>query len=291
MQWTRRNGAGREQVDILAFNDVVSSETRARRYILGFCWKNHQRFCPKCRERKLYPVDGGDRRRCARCGYTFHDFSRRFLNGCAFDARRWLWFLKLFELGVAPANMAAQLGVAYATVLKAQDIARRAVLAQALDAPALYRAGIWPGPGAPRPKESAADSPVFGIIDLNGMVVCDVLSEITPNTLLSFKFNFGLRTAALGRVVYTAPYRQYRALLCCGESLWPSRLVRHDDRKLAAEAAGFWGFARQRLARLRGVTPAQFPLHLKELELRYNQREGGLSELLIRAVCGFVPDG
>ncbi|HEU6436073.1 MAG TPA: hypothetical protein VE028_01310 [Nitratidesulfovibrio sp.] len=88
-----------------------------------------------------------------------------------------------------------------------------------------------------------------------------------------------------------APYRQYRALVCCGESLWPSRLVRHDDRRLAAEAVGFWGFARQRLTQLRCVTSAQFPLHLKELELRYSRRENELFEPLVQAVSGFVPDG
>jgi len=277
-------------VDITGFTNLIFSESTARRYLLGFCWKNHQRFCPRCRERKLYHVSDG-RRRCARCGYTFHDFSRRFLNACAFSPRQWLWFLKLFELMVPARDIAQQMGVTYATVLKAQDTVRRAVVAQALDARALYAAGVRPGPGRQGAAARDADSPVFGIIDINGYAICDVLSGLTAEDLLRFKLNFHLATSSVGNVVYTAPYRTYQTLVACGPSLWPSRLVRHEDKRIPAEAGGFWAFARRHLARLRGVDPAHFPLHLKELELRYNHREQNLVEMLAKALCGLVPDG
>jgi transposase len=264
----------------MTFNDLVSSERAARRYFLEFCWKNHQRFCPRCRERRIYRLTGG-RRRCSRCGYTFHDFSRRFLNACAFDCRNWLWFLKLFELGVPPRDMAAQMRVTYPTVLKAQEVVRRAIVAQSLDAALLTRAG----------EAGMRDSPVFGIIMVNGMALCDVLPEMSPGDLLLFKCNFRLQTAAVGHVVYTAPFRKYLALTCCGPSLWPTHLIRHEDKRLPLDATEFWALAKRGLGRLRGLAPAHYPLYLKEWEIRHNSRDKDLLEVLARALCGFVPDG
>ena len=275
-------------MDIFAFNSLVSTENAARRYLLGFCWKNHQRFCPRCRERHLYKVQGG-RRRCARCHYTFHDFSRRFLQGCGFTAREWLWFLKLFELDVPIREAAVQLGVSYATALKARDTVQRAILAQAVDARAHY-ALARPGAEGDGPGAGEPPTPVFGVMDLDGYILCDLLPDLTPETLLHFKRSFCLKTASVGRVVYTAPYRKYRMLVACGPRLWPTRAVRHDDAGIPADNGGFWPYAKDRLRRLRGVTPARFPLYLKEWELRYNQREGDLLPVLAAALCALVPE-
>lgn len=274
-------------MDIIAFNNTASSLNSARKYFLGFCWKNHQRFCPRCRERKLYRVAGG-KRRCARCHYTFHDFSQRFINCCSFTFQQWLWFLKLFELDISNQETAAQLKVSYATVLKAKDVIRRAILAQTPDANEYYSMGIWQGPGRPGKEEFMTDSPVFGVMDIKGYILCDILPDLTPDSVLHFKLNFGLKTASIGQVVYTAPYQQYRMLVCCGPSLWPTRYILHDER-VPADSFEFWMHTRQYLKKMRGVIPARFPLHLKEWELRYNHREQSLIPVLAEALCGFVP--
>ena len=202
------------KINIIAFNSITFSENKAKRFLLDFCWKNHQRFCPHCKNRKLYHLADG-RRRCGRCGYTFHDFSRRFLNRCAFTAQQWLWFLKLFSLDLSPAAIGEQMAVSYATVLKAADTVRRAILAQALDASRLYTAGVWPGPGNPMPEQDMVNAPVFGIIELGGMAICDLLPDLNAENLLHFKLNFCLKTASIGQVVYSAPYKQYQSLVSC----------------------------------------------------------------------------
>ncbi len=276
------------KINIIAFNSITSSEKTAKRFFLDFCWKNHQRFCPQCKNRKLYRLADG-RRRCGRCGYTFHDFSRRFLNRCAFSAQQWLWFLKLFALDVPPAAVAEEMGVSYATVLKAADTVRRAIVAQALDAPRLYEAGIWPGPGNPQPRNEIVDAPVFGIIELGGMAICDLLPGLKAENLLHFKLNFCLKTASVGQVVYTAPYKHYMSLVSCGPGLRPARYIRHEDRRLPVEASQFWSFAKQRLRLLRGVPASHFPLYLKECELRFNSRHDDLIPVLSQALCAFVP--
>ena len=276
------------KIDIIAFNSITSSEKSAKRYVLGFCWKNHQRFCPQCRNRKIYHLADG-RRRCSRCGYTFHDFSRRFLNRCAFSARQWLWFLKLFSLDVAPAAISAEMAVSYATVLKAADTVRRAIVAQALDAAQFYEAGVWPGPGNPRPAREMVDSPVFGIIEVGGMAICDFMPGLAAEHLLHFKLNFFLKTASIGQVVYSAPYKHYQALVSCGPGLWPARYIRHQDKRLPVESSHFWTFAKHRLRQFRGIPASHFPLYLKECELRYNNRETDLIPVLTHALCAFVP--
>ena len=177
------------KINIISFNKLTFSEKSARRFFLDFCWKNHQRHCPTCKNRKLYRLADG-RRRCGRCGYTFHDFSRRYLSRCAFTSRQWLWFLKLFALDIAPASIAAEMEVSYATILKAADTVRRAIVAQALDAGRLYDAGVWPGPGNPLPTLEIVNSPVFGIIELGGVAICDLLPDLRAENLLHFKLNF-----------------------------------------------------------------------------------------------------
>jgi hypothetical protein len=51
------------------------------------------------------------------------------------------------------------------------------------------------------------------------------------------------------------------------------RLIRHDDKRLPADAGGFWPWAKRHLAGQRGLGPANFALRLKELEFRHNHRE------------------
>lgn len=276
------------KINIITFNSITFSEKSARRFFLDYCWKNHQRFCPHCKNRKLYRLSDA-RRRCGRCGYTFHDFSRRFLNRCAFTARQWLWFLKLFALDIAPASIASEMDVNYATILKAQDTVRRAILAQALDAKGLYASGVWPGPGNPLPAHGIVDAPVFGVIELAGVAICDLMPSLSAENLLHFKLNFCLKTASIGQVVYTAPYKHYQALVSCGPGLWPARYIKHADKRLPVEASPFWSFAKHRLRQLRGIPASHFPLYLKECELRYNSREQDLIPILAQMLCMFVP--
>jgi transposase-like protein len=46
--------------------------------------------------------------------------------------------------------------------------------------------------------------------------------------------------------------------------------------------ASFWGFAKTRLAKPRGVRPDRLPLHLKESEWRWNHRQVNLYALLLK---------
>lgn len=276
-------------MNITSFEEKIKSEAAASRYLLGLCWNNHQRYCPRCKTRKLYRLAQG-RRRCARCGYTFHDFSQRFVNVGHLSCKQWLWLIKLFELDASAQIVAQQLGVAYNTAIKAMNSLRRAILSHALDSAHLIEAGLL------RADDEDAKSgdidlgpPVFGIMERAGWVFVDLVPDLNPGSIEFFKNTFFLKTAAYANIVYTDRYRHYDALLYC-ERAGMDCTKRHKDRGLSIDAKrGFWAFAKERLRRMRGVSQKWFPFHLKELEFRYNYRGQPLFELLAQRLCGFVP--
>jgi transposase len=53
---------------------------------------------------------------------------------------------------------------------------------------------------------------------------------------------------------------------------------------------GFWSYAKERLIKHHGVSQKRFPLYLKEMEFRYNNRGSSIFNLLVKNVCNLVPD-
>jgi len=45
---------------------------------------------------------------------------------------------------------------------------------------------------------------------------------------------------------------------------------------------GFWGFAKSRLSKFRGMSRKTFYLHLKECEFRFNNRNQDIYKLLLK---------
>ncbi len=287
-------------MDLASYETMVRSENTARKYLLGFCWKNHQRFCPRCRHRKVYALASG-RRRCARCKYTFHDFTQRFLNLSHIGLQDWLRLVKLFELETPPATMAEQTGLAPNTAAKAATIIRMAIAHHLMTGPQEHsgclRHALLASGRAPAARTQCGESwpPVFGLLEKDGAVSLDVIPNFSVEALIHLKRNLKLRSASMGAVVYTDRYPPYLSLLvCCPAEMWrqeQGRVVSHRDKGLAVDSSQrFWRFAKTRLTRYRGVAPERFPLYLKELEFRYNRRGEDIFEEIARLLCAFVPD-
>lgn len=276
-------------MDLATYETHVRSEAASRRYLVGLCWNNHQRFCPRCRSRKLYRLSDG-RRRCSRCDFAFHDFTGRWLNDSGLTPGQWLRLIKLFELEVGPRQACEQLGVAYATAYKAMCLMRWAVLAHAHDADMYF------GDGAALPrsfqcvdgnagKPPAGELPVFGISGTNGSTRVSLLPGMWAETV----YYLNLRTASLGQVVYTDPYREWDALVFCGRSyVCPGRAHAHSVG--VDGSRGFWSFCKDRLRIMSGVSAVKFPLYIKELEFRYANRGKDLFSIVARYLCDFTPE-
>src|SRR3989304_4618182 len=128
-------------MDIKAFETLIKTENSARLFLAKLCWKNSRRFCTRCKGRKIYRI-AGKRFRCKRCGYTFHDFTGRWINKLHISHKSWLWIIKLFEIELSARKIAQQTGLSYPTVLKAVTVIRTAIVAGSSDASELLGGGI-----------------------------------------------------------------------------------------------------------------------------------------------------
>jgi len=271
--------------------DAKGHEAEARRYFRGLCWPDEKRHCVKCGAASPYALKSG-RLRCGGCGYTFHDFSGRFINIGNLPFSAWLKLLELFAAEETAKTIAARLGVSYNTAYKAVSNVRLAILAHALDASVLLgpQSGLDLQAGKSKNPGAASRSPVFGIVEERGFAFADYLPDFSLETILHFKLNFMLRTSRLGGIVFTGRYRNYSTLVCCpGDEIESGYLGADENTAPFDRDSEFWAYARKRITKFHGVTRQRFPFYLKELEFRYNHRNQDIMPVLAQYVCGFVP--
>lgn len=281
-------------MDLNTFYKLIRSESTARKYLLGFCWKNQQRFCPRCSSRKFYLL-ADKRRRCKRCQYTFHDFSGRWINQGSLSCKQWLSVLKLFELELSVRRIANQLQLSYNTAYKAVNTIRTAILAHAPDAEQLldgeieldesYFGGRRKGK---RGRGAAGKVPVFGILEREGQVFVQVVPDVQAATVLKLT----VKKVRRGSIVYTDKFQIYDSLMFCG---YRHLKVDHQTHFASGRVyinglEGFWSWAKERLGKHHGVSKKRFPLYLKELEFRYNHRHLDLYPLLADYITDLVPN-
>lgn len=276
-------------MDLATYESHIKNEAASRRFLVNLCWNNHQRFCPRCRCRKMYHLSDG-RRRCSRCDFAFHDFTDRWLNESGLTPGQWLRCIKLFELEVGPRPASEQLGVAYNTAYKAMCLIRWAILAHADDA------DLYFGADAPLPKAyqcldgvsgkaPAGNLPVFGVAGTNGSARVSLIPDMWAETV----YYLNLRTASLGQVVYTDPYREWDTLVFCGRSYVCSGHS-HVPSVAVDGSRGFWSYCKDRLRIMSGVSAVKFPLYIKEQEFRYVNRGKDLFSIVAECLCDFAPE-
>lgn len=185
------------------------------------------------------------------------------------------------------------MGLSYPTVLKGYDIIRRSIVADSRDRRLLlsgevemdesYFGGKRKGN---RGRGASGKVPVFGILERNGMVKVEVIPDVSARTLLDMT----VKKVRRGSIVYTDKFRSYDSLMFCG---YRHLKVDHGKRFVTGKVyinglEGFWSFAKERLIKFHGVSKEKFPLYLKEMEFRYNNRKNNLFELLTKKICNLV---
>ncbi len=281
-------------MDLNTFESLCKTENKARLYFKKNCWQNRHVFCTTCRSYKTYGISD-KRYRCKRCGYKFHDFTGRWLNKVKISYKNWLWIIKLFELEVSARKIAQQVNLSYPTVLKAVTVIRLAIVAEAVDAKELLNGEIeldetyFGGRRKGKRGRGAYNKvPVFGILERNGIVRVEIVKDVTAESILSMT----VKTVRRGSIVYTDKFRSYDALMFCGY-----RHLRIDHGKRFATGKvyingleGFWSYAKERIIKFHGVSKEKFPLYLKEMEFRYNNRHKNIFTLLVKNLCNIVPN-
>jgi transposase len=281
-------------MDIKSFHLIVRKENIARRFLAKRLWKNYHRFCIRCKSYKVYRLSDG-RFRCKRCGYTYFEWTGRWLGKLKISAIDWLWIIKLFELELSTRKIARQVSISYPTVLKAVDLIRRSIVIEnkgdrdliegEVEMDEAYFGGKRKGK---RGRGAGHKIPVFGILERQGVVQVEVLPNVSAQSLL----NLTVKKVRRGSIVYTDKFRGYDALMFCGY-----RHLRIDHQKVFSSGKvyingleGFWSYAKERLIKHHGVSIQKFPLYLKEMEFRYNYRNQNVFEILTQNLCNFVSD-
>lgn len=259
-------------MNIHDFESIVKTEKSVIRYLARLCKKYGKLFCPACSNYKLYKIENGKRLRCARCGYTFHLLTGRWLNRVKVNIRDWMWILKLFELETSTTVIAEETGVSYPTVLKAVDTIRMSIATSK---------GIIPHETGNTGTASNLE-PVFGIsFDPDGIMHVTPLS--TDAVLYTTKIG-------QGHLILTERSVTHTSLLARDHEIKIVDYGKHFPKcRVYCDCEGFWPFAKKRLAKYHGVSLGKLPLYLKEIELRWNNKNSRIFEVLIERLCCFIP--
>jgi len=277
-------------MSIKCFEALVRDEKTAYRHLKKLCRKYGHVFCPRCKGRDAYSLSNG-RYRCKRCRYDFREFTGRWLSRVRLSPKQWIWLVKLFSLEISTRRMAKELEVHYSTALKAVDAIRMSIvmhgeddlLKGTIEMDETYFGGRRKGK---RGRGAFHKVPVFGILERNGRVFVNVLPDVSADSILSI----AVRKVKRGSIVYTDKWRSYDALMFCG---YRHMKVDHDVRFSRGKVhingmEGFWSYAKERLIKHHGVSPRKFPLYIKEMEFRYNNREGDVFDTLLNYITDLV---
>jgi len=123
---------------------------------------------------------------------------------------------------------------------------------------------------------------VFGVYKRNGRVY----TEIIPNCKKASISAIIRGKVELSATLHTDGFRSYDGIVHMGYQ--KHYRVHHDRDEFVRGTAhingieGFWGLAKTRLVKFKGMSPSTFYLHLKECEFRFNHRDEDLYHLLLK---------
>jgi transposase len=256
-------------MQVSAFEKVAKSEASARQYLLQNCLRDHDIECPSCGAHRIYVIEGGKRRRCARCGNSFSPFAGRWLADLKIPADKWLWIIKFFELEMPATTISRETGISYPTVLKAIDVTQRAIAGKRATG-SQHALAAFPH----------LDSAVIAVSHIAQGAVQTFMA--VPTDLITLAMSF-----SMGALVWADRSLTCDTVLCCGKEL---KLVDRGDRVPHRRVfldgmEGFWPFARERVIKHTSFAEPKLPLYLMELEFRFLHRDTQLFDILVERLC------
>lgn len=119
---------------------------------------------------------------------------------------------------------------------------------------------------------------VFGILERKGKVHTVIVENVDKDTLMkSIKDK-----TKKGSVFYTDGWKSYASLHQYGKH----NIIKHEKDKFVEGhnhingIEGFWSYAKERFHKYHGINKKNYPLYLKEMEFRFNNRNEKLFKLL-----------
>lgn len=135
-----------------------------------------------------------------------------------------------------------------------------------------------------RGRGASGKTIVFGLFKRNGKVYTKIIpncSRATLQRVIRDKVKFE-------SIIHSDGWPGYNGLVDLGYK--KHYRVQHGNDEFANEMShingieNFWGIAKMRLAKFRGMSKSTFYLHLKECEFRFNHRGQNLYKLLMKII-------
>jgi len=133
-----------------------------------------------------------------------------------------------------------------------------------------------------RGRGAGSKTIVFGLYKRNGMVYTEIVPDCSARTLQRIIRGY----ADIESVIHTDSWRGYNGLVDLGYEKH-FRIDHSKDEfskgngKHINGIEGFWGYAKHRLAKFKGIPKHLFPFYLKETEFRFNHRDFDLYKLFL----------
>ena len=132
-----------------------------------------------------------------------------------------------------------------------------------------------------RGRGAGGKTPVIGLLKRGGKVFTEIVENCSRQELMPI-----IRGQVLSEsTVYTDGWKSYDGLVLGG---YKHHRIHHQQNQFARGKnhvngiESFWSFTKLRLAKLRGIRPDSFIIHLKESEWRFNHRHDSLYSLLLK---------
>jgi len=133
-----------------------------------------------------------------------------------------------------------------------------------------------------RGRGACGKTSVFGILERGGRVYTELVPDCAERTLQAIIRG----RVEIDSVIHSDQRRGYKGLVDIGYN--KHYRVRHGEDGFANDKSdingieSFWSFAKRRLQKFHGIPKGTFNLHLKECELRFNQRDKDFYKLLLK---------
>lgn len=130
---------------------------------------------------------------------------------------------------------------------------------------------------------------VFGLKQRKGKVYTQVIKNCSQKAIIPLINKRILRSSTL----YTDGFKTYDGLVNMGYKKHyrvyhgKNEFAKKEKRRIRNHINGienFWGLAKVRLSKFRGMNKDTFYLHLKECEFRFNYRKNNLYKLLLKII-------
>lgn len=124
-----------------------------------------------------------------------------------------------------------------------------------------------------RGRGAGGKTPVFGMLKRDGNVYTQVVTNCKAKTLIPILREFSQLDQS---TIYSDSWKAYDGLVDYGAK--EHYRVKHSQSEFAKGKnhingiENFWGYAKHRLSKFKGISKENFYLHLKECEFRYNTK-------------------